>query len=443
MSGHPRLLFVTPHAFNHVTGGGVAFTNLFRGWPADRLATVHNDLEPVSHDVCRRYFALGQDEIGLGEPFATLRRSLRRSNGATSDHVNASPSFGAGDMAGTVRRLALAILGDGLPERAVLTPRLERWITEFRPHVLYTILGSNGMMALIEAIAEHFDLPLIVHIMDDWPAAAYRRGLLARSQRRIMEQRLARLFGRATECLAISPAMAAAYEGRYGRPFRNFQNSIDLARWRPMIKRDLSKSHPAELLYVGSIFANAQLKSLTDCTEAVAQLAAQGFPIRLVIVSPYSQVERYRNRLAISPAIRIEPTISDDSAFFARIAAADALLVPANFDRRSVRFIRYSMPAKLPAYMASGTPILVYGSGDTAQVQYAIEAGWAHVVSQRNRDALAQGIRAIVGDDALRRSVQDAALTTVARYHDAAAVRPAFQAVLASAARVREAEPAA
>lgn len=40
MTGSPRLLFVTPCASNHVSGGGTAFTNLFRGWPSDRIATL-------------------------------------------------------------------------------------------------------------------------------------------------------------------------------------------------------------------------------------------------------------------------------------------------------------------------------------------------------------------------------------------------------------------
>jgi glycosyltransferase involved in cell wall biosynthesis len=440
MISHPRLLFVTPHAFNHVTGGGVAFTNLFRGWPADRLATVHNDLQPVSEDVCRHYFALGEEEIGLAEPFAKLRRVLRRPRRGPSSSPAQSLGSGFRKPAG-LRRLALAALGNALPERAVLTPRLERWISDFRPDILYTILGSNGMMALINSIADRFDLPLVVHIMDDWPAVAYRRGALAPFQRRTMDQQLARLLNRAAECLAISPAMAVAYERRYGRPFRDFQNTIDVARWRPMNKRDRAKNDPAELLYVGSIFADAQLDALADCAKAVATLAGQGFPIRLLISSPADQVERFRARLAIGQAIAIEPVIADDAAFFARIAAADALLVPSNFDRDSVRFIRYSMPAKLPAYMVSGTPILVYGSGETAQVQYALEAGWGHVVLRRDPAALVQGIRLIVEDDDLRRCVRDAALATVALRHDAAAVRPAFQSVLAGAARVRETVP--
>ena len=378
-SALPRLLFVTPHAFNHVTGGGVAFTNLFRGWPADRLLTVHNDPEPTSDDVCRLYYRLGPAEIDLAEPFASLRRLFRREAGGAAE-AGAAPATGTARPGLTlaVKRMGLRVLGQSFPERAAVTPALERRIAEFKPSVLYTILGSNGMMTLIEDILRRFDIPLVVHFMDDWPAAAHRHGFFASGERRAMERHLGRLITRAAECLAISSAMAAAYAERYGREFRAFQNAIDISRWKDLAKRDLATGKPAELLYVGSIYPNAQLDLLIDCAEAVAGLNDGGFPIKLAISTPSGHGDRYRSRLAIHPAIAIEDTIRDDAQFYARIAAADALLIPVNFDADSVRFIRYSMPAKLPAYMVSGTPILVYGSPATAQVRYAEEAGWAH-----------------------------------------------------------------
>jgi glycosyltransferase involved in cell wall biosynthesis len=434
-AGFPRLLFVTPHAFNHVTGGGVAFTNLFRGWPADRLLTLHNDPEPTSDEVCRLYYRLGPAEIDLAEPFASMKRLLRGEGDGTPSTGAALSSVAAGaGLKAAVKRVGVQLLGEAFPERATLTPELERRIAAYEPDLLCTILGSNGMMALVERILERFDTPLVVHFMDDWPAATHRSGLLAAGERRRMEGHLRRLIGRAADCLAISPAMAVAYGKRYGRDFRAFQNAIDVARWTGASKSDLTIHRPAELLYVGSIFPNAQLDSLTDCARAVAELHDSGFPVRLSISTPSGHGNRYRDRLAIHPAIRIEDTIRDDAKFYARIAAADALLIPVNFDADSIRFIQYSMPAKTPAYMVSGTPILVYGAPATAQVQYAQEAGWAHIVDRCDGAALQAGIRAIMEDADLRQRVSEAARATVARNHDATFVRAYFHATLCRAA---------
>ncbi len=105
--------------------------------------------------------------------------------------------------------------------------------------------------------------------------------------------------------------------------------------------------------------------------------------MRLTIVTPREHAARLGARLALDPVIRFELPIDEDEAFFRRIATADALLLPVNFSDESVRFIRYSMPTKVPAYLTVGTPILAYGPTETAQVNYARKAGWGELVTRQ------------------------------------------------------------
>ena len=175
----PRVLFVTPNAFNHLTGGGVTFSNLFAGWPKDRLATVHNDPVPTSDDVCERYFVLGREEIDL---FAPLRivRALRARRAAGPHGEARNGGVGANPSRGLLARLH----GDSAPQRARLTAELMRWIEAFRPQLLYSILGSNAFMTLTADIRRTFGLPMVVHLMDDYPSINHRRGLFAPIERR-------------------------------------------------------------------------------------------------------------------------------------------------------------------------------------------------------------------------------------------------------------------
>ena len=53
---YPKILFITPLAFNKFSGTGITFTNLFKNWPKDRIATVTGDKNPVTKDVCEKYF---------------------------------------------------------------------------------------------------------------------------------------------------------------------------------------------------------------------------------------------------------------------------------------------------------------------------------------------------------------------------------------------------
>jgi hypothetical protein len=87
------------------------------------------------------------------------------------------------------------------------------------------------------------------------------------------------------------------------------------------------------------------------------------------------------------------------------------------------------MPTKIPSYLVSGTPILVYGSSQTAQVQYALDSGWGHTITQRSVTKLKIELRRIVDDLSLRQRLS-AAARKASNNHNANVVRPAFQNVL-------------
>jgi hypothetical protein len=212
-------------------GGGITFSNLFHGWPKDRLACVHCDTVPTSDDVCDQYYRLGPAEIDIAAPLRLAQSVLRRRSAARGADAPAAAAPAGARRSGLRRALQRAVLGTTPPERARLSPALEDWIAGFRPDVLFTILGNNGMMDLIERIRSRFELPLVPHMMDDWPSTAYRDGLLGRWQRQRMRRRLEHAFAVAAVRLGIGTAMCEAFERRYGLPFVPFQNTLDVARW--------------------------------------------------------------------------------------------------------------------------------------------------------------------------------------------------------------------
>jgi glycosyltransferase involved in cell wall biosynthesis len=430
-AAHPRVLFITAAAFNHVTGGGITFSNLFRGWPKDRIATVHNDPVPVSTDVCERFYRLGASEIDVWPILRRLRPA--RSDAAVADG-NATPS----SAHGLLRRVKSLVFGDGLPEHGVLSPELEAWIAEFRPDVIYTILGGTGLMQVIRAVQRRFAVPLVVHFMDDWQSAIHRGGLLSPWQRRRMQRLIADIVGSARSAMGICDAMCEEYEQRFGRPFAPFQNTVDAARWSAIAKSDLRIGSPIRLLYAGSVLSFAQAESLVDCCAAVTALNAQGMTIELYITSPPAQVAALRQRFAGDAAIRFSDVIADDDDYFRSLAAADILLLPVNFDDASIRYIRLSMPTKVPSYLVSGTPVLVYGPSSVAQVDYARTAGWGEIVDRRDVAALCQAITHLATDMPLRERLSRTARGLALERHDGATVRTQFQAALTAAAGRKE-----
>jgi glycosyltransferase involved in cell wall biosynthesis len=427
----PRILVVTGNNFNLVTGGGITLTNLFRGWPADRLANVHDDVTPVDRSVCRNFYRLTGEEIRWVWPFSLLRRSYGRfkdrSIGMSDSSGAPRPSSGASAIE-TARR----VIGDSVPKRACLTKELTAWIEQFQPTLLYGFLGSLEQVDLTRQLAKRWAVPLVVHMMDDWPAVLHTGGLLGPVVGPLLRRELQATLREATGRFAICEQMCEEYQQRYGYPFLPFQNALEIGQWLPDSRTDWKAGTPFVLRYVGSIVPDGQRDSLRDIARAVARLSADGLGVQLRIHAPAHESAYLRD--LSSSAIRLEGP-PDPTSIARLLAGTDLLVLPYNFDARSARYIRLSLPTKAPAYMISGTPILVYAPGDVATARYAAREGWGHVVATRGEEPVMSAIRMLMQDAGLREQLGRRAKTVAAARHDASVVKAAFWAALCEAAR--------
>lgn len=405
-------------------------TNLFKGWPPDRIAVVHQDTLPEEHDVCRTYYRLTEADFRdrcyarvLRLPFAVARR------------VGSATHLGRLERLGRDAQYVERIFAGEMPQRATPSPALVDWIARFSPDLIYTFLGSNAIMDLTRAVADRFGLPIAVHFMDDWPTTAYDPPFGNALERRRMMRQLRWHIENSAVAMAICPQMASEYEERFGRTFSSFQNIAELADWPSAEAPCRPAGQPAQLVYTGSIYGIAQSHSLIDTCEAVAALNETGLETTFDIYSHASFTDDYRSRLEIHPAIRIKDALTDDTAFRETICNADVLLLPVNFDAASRRRIRLSMPTKLPPMLASGTPILAYGPENTAQIDYALQEGWGFVVSNRDREQLVQALKTLIQDDGVRDRLSHRAKRVAFEHHDGTAIRSGFHTLLSGIVR--------
>jgi len=434
MQDLPRILVVTGNNFNLVTGGGITLTNLFRGWPADRLANVHDDTTPVDQSVCRNFYRLTEQEIRWVWPFSLLRRSYGRFK-HHSVRTPETPGVGRPSTGSSAIETARRVIGDSVPKRACLTKDLTAWIEDFQPTLLYGFLGSLEQVDLTRQLAKRWAIPLVVHMMDDWPAVLHTGGLLGPFVGPLLRRELKATLREAAGRFAICEQMCEAYQQRYGYPFLPFQNALDVERWLPDSRTDWTAGSPFVLRYVGSIVPDGQRESLRDIARAVTRLSAGGLDVQLWIHSPAHE-SAYLQDLS-SQAVRIEGP-PDPESIARLLAGTDLLVLPYNFDARSARYIRLSLPTKAPAYMISGTPILVYAPGDVATARYATQEGWGHVVAIRGEEPVMSAIRTLMQNTALREQLGRRAKEVAVARHDASVVKAAFWAALREASRQRD-----
>jgi glycosyltransferase involved in cell wall biosynthesis len=423
VSTFPRILFITPCAFNKISGGGITFSNLFKSWPQECIATVHNDVNPTDDLTCNKYFFLGKNEIFFLGPFKNKSLLPVRSVVANNiDYGNISI------LNKTIRLTKHLLFGNIFPNAGQLTAALESFIEEFQPDIIYTILGSSGIMDIVEQVSDRYKLPVVVHIMDDWISSNYSKGVLSFFERSRVKKRFKRILENAAETIVISDAMKREYEQRYRRPFSVFQNTIDVDKWTHNPKVPAANEKKIfSMVYTGSIFPYAQLDALILACHAVLDLVNSGVQLEFSIYAPEHMSVSLSNMFESQSTIKFFPPLIDDSEYFRTLADADILLLPSNFDKTSLKFIGLSMPTKVPSYLVSGTPILVVGRQDAAQVQYAEEKKWGLVVTEESKTVLGESIRKLLTDKQLSLDLIENAKQSALLYHDEKVIRREFQ----------------
>ena len=224
----PRILVVNCQAFNYASGPGITLSNLFRGWPADRLAAVHDDVLPTTDEVCRQYYLLGDAEARWTSAWARRAFLARRQKNVSvtmpAPEVVSAPS--AGWRARLLETIRQRVNPRDLLLRYEVSDALRDWVKRFAPEVIYTQPANICFMSLALRLQQLTGARLAVHFMDDWPNR-FRgwRGALWPQARRTREW-LRRILAGADVRLAISRRMAEEYQRRYGYAFEYFHNPI-------------------------------------------------------------------------------------------------------------------------------------------------------------------------------------------------------------------------
>ena len=409
----PRVLVIDPVKFNRQTGGGVTTGNLFRGWPLDAIAQIHTDsLTEADTTVCTNYLHL---------PVSSIRRPLLRPRSIVS-LARQVVDFAVG------RQVTLG--------HWVRADSLLGWVQQFNPDVVYSRPNDHHpcYWLLPRQLSGILGIPYVVHVMDDWPARYESGPGLAKNLlgKPLLRRCLQLLFDDAAATIGISGEMCEAYGERYGRSFVPFHNCIDVSDWA-CIEKSYDTGPEFRLVYLGVVTEDKELHSLIDIREAVLSLRRRGYSVHLIVYSApfYEPIvrERLEHALGVGYGGYVHPHDLPQA-----LSRADVLVLPVNFDSRSQAYVRYSLQTKVPEYMASGTPVLVYGPSTSPNVRYAIRNEWGMVVDVPDKETLESAIIELMRDLELRMRLGQRAREVAFRNHDAEGVRHQFRQMMADAA---------
>lgn len=293
---------------------------------------------------------------------ARLRASNLPAPGLAADGLNAAVRQEQVPVGGRLRREAKAA-SDLSPVR--LPTDIIRVVSEFRPTVIHSLLGSCRMMLLALELSKRFDLPIVPHFMDNWMLSLYPNSELCGLAHKRSLQLLRRVLDRSPLCLTIGSAMASDFSSRMGIECVAIGNSVDPADYsRAGWPREVGTSESKELVYVGGLHLG-RADVLIQIADVMRESSLSDWT--LVAHTSATDAERYlAGQLPSNLKWGGEIDVDDVPR---RLTEADALLFVESENSNLSNFTRLSVSTKVPQYLAANRPLLIVGPTGQASVE--------------------------------------------------------------------------
>lgn len=427
---YPKILIIG-QSFNKKSGGGVTISNLFTGWPKDKIAVASNTnlSSDLDTSVCNTYYQLAYKEklhpFPLSIILPKVKTGLLPINNTAA--AAASENKAKSGKYKIVYQLLLGFLNFfGLYNvfyKLKITPEFAAWLKEYDPDIIYTQLASLELIRFVDDMELQTKKPVAIHIMDDWPLTINKPGLLYNYWQRVIDKEFRQLMDKTAILMSISDAMSEEYKLRYGKDFIPFHNPIDINYWKPATAKDYTIKNKFTILYAGRIGFGIE-SSIAAIAAAVNNIVKTNKEVVFEIQT--GDTAALHKFVQVNDNIKWMKPVAY-SALPEKFAGADLLLLPQDFDARSVQFLKYSFPTKVSEYMISGTPILVYGDERTGLTKYALKEKWAYVVTENNIDSLTKAIEELISNQQLRKHLAVTAQQIAIEREDAVIVKENFR----------------
>lgn len=375
--------------------------NLFRAWPKDRIAQIFLSLSEPDTVICPISWRVGYEDLAIFSPIkARLRkeRLARRKSRAESKSVLSlaerkwQRAYRA--LEGYLRRgldFSLECMNFSL-DKSIL-----RALDELRPQVMYSVLGTPRLINLASSLSKRYQIPLVPHIMDDWPANFNRTKPTNRILQAFINMKVPEVFRKAPFRFAIGPELSNLLGSRYGVHFEPLMNCVNFDRRQPYDR--LPNTGIVNFAYVGGLHSN-RMVYFNDIGSALMRLRSRDVHGNIII---YRQNQDLRHGFHLAhPEVMRYATPDEEALLESSSAKIDAFIHVDTFDSAYVDYFRHSLSAKLPWCMAGGVPFLAYGPQDNATMRYIGAQGVGIAVTKRIPIHIENALTALIVDSAMR-----------------------------------------
>lgn len=327
-------LVIADYPIGYASGFGETLYNLFSGFPKEKLWTAHPGQVSPAED------KNGVASINLPSPARPFWLPGQISL-AYYPFLKAHQSLAARQ---SVRLLAEAVRKNSI-ENILVVP-VSPWI----------------LSAALTLHKQYPKLKLILYVMDDWQGHHECHQLpYSHARRRLLHE----VINRAQVRFAVSREMAGHYQETYGKTWQVAHNGVR----KTSLASDFNAGTRVKQVFLAgdvNVFRFDAVIAFAKAIERYNQRHGSG--IEFTVMGEVA--EQHRPALSALSAVRLLGRRSHSECLEA-MKAADLLYLPLAFGKRSSRISLYSLPTKLPEYLASGKNVFFHAPKESAVFRLA------------------------------------------------------------------------
>lgn len=435
MNKNPKIL-IFGQPFNDFSGGGITLSNLFKGWPKDKIAVTYigHGLLNVTTDICDTYYQLGNEEHKWRFPFNFLQRKfpsgIKSFTKEKEIQINSNQKGLRYKIVNSYFYPFLRWMGVYHFITSIsISDKLIKWLSEYEPEILYIQVTERDEIKFAKNLIAYLKIPSVIHVMDDWPTTISSRGFLKGYWSRRIDKEFKSLLNMVDLHLSISDAMSVEYKKRYNKDFLPFHNPIDVELWTPFSKKDFTIDKKCvNILYSGRLGDNGIAESVVEVASAIDSMKESDANVKLHIQTP-TKDSRILDRLNKYRCIVFNP-FANYSKIPEIFSNADILLLANDFSTLGLKYLKFSMPTKASEYMISGTPVLVYTPSVAAVSQFFSRNECGYCITIQSREEIIKAINYLIENEVYRKIISLNAVNLAKERFDARKVRKEFQRLL-------------
>jgi glycosyltransferase involved in cell wall biosynthesis len=382
----PNVLIISESPFTIANGFGATLCTLFYGSPTDTIRQLY--------------------PIGTYSDVPILRSRAQRIKGMNG--------MGVG---GTLQHLRFRAGFSAAWGNCYSRHWLKRFLGTWKPDVVYCFFCSNSLLNYATWASQTIGCPLALHVADE-PRGENTEACLRAS------------LPKARTRIAISEKMASHYSAHYGCDFHITHNGAGDS----LLTTQRSRNDNAFVIrYIGSIhppeYEDSNFWTLESFARAVKTIAATAPQVRLELIGGGSITQKTIDQNPLPGPVSYRAEVKQ-SELFPLLVNADMLIIPLGFNAAGANRQQYSFSTKLPEYLGSGTPTLVYGPAENATVEYCASRGFDYVVTRLDQLQIEAIIREIISQGAQARKAAEHLREYTRKNLSAKEQRTRFQRIL-------------